>query len=747
MRQRRFAGREERGSTLLIVLALLALLVLIAATLSVSVRMELVASQNYGAMVAANNATQSALFEALSYLDGVTSITHRAQPWAQARYVEKNGRRATRSTSGKSADAGRALDTVARPYDLTIDDLAGRLNLNAVKNADVLARWLAAIMPAEMAGGVAARRAAAVLAWRGDFVDTQTTACLDPRLPPPAGFHRIENLDQLAASAEHPDLFTPAELQKLRPYATVFSVASESQTVGADAMQEKVLLEPMSAETIYERLVAVFPDKQDRLLRQYAVNLADLLDGDSVPAQLPDPENSSQWSRLLGIELTPLITEVYADSATKNTDEGQFVELYNPWSTPMSVEGWQLVVGGASGGSGTGHISLNGTIAPEGYLIVTDRYEQPAEGSEPGTGSFLAIFGRRADGGSQRVIEAESLQLPDKNSCVSLLDAKGQLVDAFPYSSGAATDGRQSYQRVDPLVRWFTVAEATPFELYSSQSSSSQNSQATVHEEIRRVEKLWRRAAGGQAIGLGDLFAVPTSYVAQRSTGSTIYFDPYFPQTPELGLSSTALADAARAASGATGAAANGSSTTPNATYRVSRTATGTARSGAATNLDARLVDIFVTPATAGRGAAYPQSPLLHSYGKVNINTCAAEALWGLDASANDRDLISPQLVNAFGSYQQAQYQAGRPPFTSLSQFVDLVAKSTPELSLNDTEALSKLLDQVCVGSMSFDVWAQSPVGKAAAGRTSSLPSVKAHWILGLDFRPCSIIHFAENSW
>ncbi|MGB9692779.1 MAG: hypothetical protein ACPL7D_11510, partial [Candidatus Sumerlaeaceae bacterium] len=74
------------------VLALLALLGLIAAALSVSVRMELASSQNSAQVISTSIAVRGTLSEALGYLEGATSVTHLLQPWAQARMVTKEGR-------------------------------------------------------------------------------------------------------------------------------------------------------------------------------------------------------------------------------------------------------------------------------------------------------------------------------------------------------------------------------------------------------------------------------------------------------------------------------------------------------------------------------------------------------------------------------------------------------------------------------------------------------------------------------
>jgi hypothetical protein len=688
-----------------VVLALLALLVLIAATFSISVRMELVASQNYAQTIAAENSARVALNEALGYVEGATSVTNFLQPWARARVVTKDGRKVTSPSSKQT----RGDTPIARPYDLSIADLSARLNLNAVEDAASFARFLEVIMPQEMAGGMASVRAEAFLRWRGELKETPTTAGLDTRFAPPAGLRRVEHMEQLLANADHPNLFTEAELAKLAPYTTVFSMASESQNVGLAADQEKVPLENLTVDKAYVALRNAFPEKDDRLLRQYAANLVDLLDDDGVPTRLSDPKHPEPWNDLLGLELTPFITEVYPDSLTRGTDEGQFVEIYNPWSEAISVDGWRLVVGG-DGGRYMGHamIPLNGKIAPGGFLIITDCYDTPAPNTEPGTGSFLAIFGRRADEQVRRVIQNAALDLPDKNSVVTLVDARGNVIDIFSYTASARENSRESYQRPDPTVRAFLVGEATPFELYAPEKTRE------VRDHLTRVKNLWQGVRATHTVGLGQLLLIPTSYVGLSSNGKSTRLDPHLAQTCELELPSEAPG---------------------RARMRTQQT-----------NLDLRVLDVFATSNSVRGSGSYPDSSLLRSYGKLNVNTCAPETLWGLDGRSGNVDLINANFVALFTAYRQARYQAGQVPFARMSDFAQLALQGYA-MDSQVAEALSKLLSQVCVGSLAFEVWAKSPASQVSTTKMVSGPVVKAHWILGLDFHPCSVIHFAENSW
>lgn len=690
----------------MVVLVLLAILVLVASTLSVSVRMELRASDNYAQMLGASDGVRAALPEALAYLENATSVTHLLQPWARTSTVLPDGRRPPVRQRRASQ---RASDSLARPYDLKIIDLASRLNLNAVKSPEALARFLLAVMPDEMSGGVAQRRAQALLDYRGAFQDALATACLDLRRVPPVGFRRVESLGQLLASPQFPDLFTATELQKLEPHITFFSEASEVQPPRSKKTEECVPLAGLTLEVAYRALVAAYPDKEDRLLRQYAVNLIDYLDPDGVPTVFVDPAHPEPWNCLFGIEQTPLITEVYPDSLTRGSDDGQFVEIHNPWQKAISVAGWRLVIaGGVAGLAGQAMIPLTGVIEPGGYLVVTDNIEVPTPGTEPGTGCFVAIFGQKGEGPGQRLIQSAALELPDKNSFVTLVDDRGHVIDVFSYTDRARPDSRESYQRPDPLLRAFVVGEATPFGAYAPEQTRP------AREQLQRLERLFAGRRSGDKVGLGDLLTIPTSYVGLRGSGRSVRFEPHFAQWPQVGR------QAARAR-----------------------------RQGKSspTNLDSRLVDIFTTARFERPSRGYPATSRPVSFGKLNVNTCSLEAFQGLDGTFGTKvDLMTPQLVETFANYRRARYEAGLVPFESRSDFLDEVID--PTLTRDDeSKAISKLLDQICVGSMSFEVRAQYPPSKTVASQSTSIPVARALWILALDFTPCSIIHFAENSW
>src|SRR5690606_38579169 len=121
-------------------------------------------------------------------------------------------------------------------------------------------------------------------------------------------------------------------------------------------------------------------------------------------------------------------------------DDGQFVEIVNPWNRSFSLVGWTLRTG--QGGS----VSLSSTLPAGGRLLITDNFDTPNPSSPPGHGSVVSLFGVTADGTSRQVVTHSALELPDRNSHVALYNPEGRLVDIFAYESGSV-DGKVSFQR------------------------------------------------------------------------------------------------------------------------------------------------------------------------------------------------------------------------------------------------------------------------------------------------------------
>lgn len=252
-------------------------------------------------------------------------------------------------------------------------------------------------------------------------------------------------------------------LAALSPHITVFSAAQDEILVGLEA-RPALDINRATPEEIVAALSEIYRDapRPEALLRQFAVNLADARDVDSTPTVYPGTEGEKA---IIGVERTPRITEVYPNSVTPDAegDEGEFIELLNPWNEDLDVGGWTLEGPGV-------RVALTGRIPAKGYLIVTDDADNRKDDDEThvkGTGSLYDIFGVLGNGSSRRVVENITLNLPsDPNRAVTitLSDASGNSTDQFTYRIGREeSEGLYSFQRENPVVPESRRLRATPF--------------------------------------------------------------------------------------------------------------------------------------------------------------------------------------------------------------------------------------------------------------------------------------------
>jgi len=274
-------------------------------------------------------------------------------------------------------------------------------------------------------------------------------------------FHQVEDLLQVEG-------MTKEMFQALRPYVTVFSVSERRIGPKRDAPGQ-LDLNAATAVEIYNRLRMAYPAASAYVLAQYAANIVDYRDDDSVPTAV---QLEGMTEPILGVEVTPCITEVWAGSSASGRlgDDGEFIEIYNPYDRAISVAGWSLRVGG-------GQAMLRGALVPGGYLIVTNDYNgqnDRTHGSHyRGAGSFYGVFGAVPNGRNHLLIEAPTLIIPNGGATVELRDAGGRLMDSFLYGGEAAGGLRRSYQRADPRVRTSHAARCTPYALEDSSAGGS----------------------------------------------------------------------------------------------------------------------------------------------------------------------------------------------------------------------------------------------------------------------------------
>lgn len=515
-------GKGRRGSTLLIVLAILSLLVLLASTLAYTSKLDVISSENFGDGIQRNMSAVSGIAKAADSSKDVL-----AGPAVGLAMVEFGAQ----GVQGKDLGNGGASPGVyTATSHVRFADLSGRVNVNTAGeealatlfsrvssmhnvpiNGENLAREIMRHRYGkDRAPGTSGKNdnASSTLFPRGgnaayggledegfnslgtEELSTKAARRLESSCMASA-VDRLEMLDALFSTKDEPaeyvadirypafgddvrfqsvgellalEAMTPEFHAVLQPYITVFSASLNVREAKTEDGRAKGLLDlnRASAKDIYEALREELGGaKDDMLLRQFAVNIVDARDSDSVPTILDAPGDDRV---VLGLERTPFITEVYANSRTEDEDgdDGQFVELFNPWPESISLTGWTLRVGGTP-------VPLHGAVPPGGYLIVTDDYDNAndpnAENELAGTGSFYDIFGRVANGGSNRILEIPSLSITHDRGLwgVDLENADGDLIDRFSYRVLDDLGSVRSFQRDNPAVREVSLRSANPF--------------------------------------------------------------------------------------------------------------------------------------------------------------------------------------------------------------------------------------------------------------------------------------------
>ncbi len=271
--------------------------------------------------------------------------------------------------------------------------------------------------------------------------------------------------DLLAYPAIRSTGLTADALQLALPHLTTFSASLDRQPQRKADEEPRALLDLNRAtpEEIFEALDHLYGgSKGEILLKQFAVNVVDARDFDSVPTPYPGTEGTAP---IIGLERTPFITEVYplTPAPEEQGHDGQFVEIYNPWSTEIDVAGWQLRGAGLN-------VALTGVIPPDSYLIVTNdsdnRSDPRADRELSSTGSLYDLFGVIGNTTNRQVLERRDLQLDRRShrADLRLHNGAGDLIDQFVYFPRAEpTGGTTSYQRENALIRVAKRGRPTPF--------------------------------------------------------------------------------------------------------------------------------------------------------------------------------------------------------------------------------------------------------------------------------------------
>ncbi len=495
-----YRGRPNRGSTFIIVIAILSLLVLIATTLSFTSRLEIIAASNFSEGIQSRMGAATGVARAAALFNQEVKYTSLIQEWAHP-----NG--FLYSQAGELARPAEQHKQLFQSSlsEIYIFDESAKINVNTANEQILEALFVSLLHKNDLRSGLASTLAREIVRHRlgadgrpgkSDIPDEYVG---DPRLPPYGDDKPFYNLEELLLLPN----FTPEIYAALEPCLTIFSASEETYFNGSELVRKCSMNHAIPSE-IYSTLRARFPRKNDDLLKQFAANIVDFRDPDTVPTLYP---GSNPNHPIIGIEQTPSINEVFPDSPTleEDGDDGQYVELYNPYSHPISIEGWQLNCGGSIA-------YLNGNIAPRGFVIVTDDYNEEndptPEDQMVNYGSFYDIFGLVPNGTTKRIIEQPALNIPNASGTIYLHDAQGDLIDYFYYLGGVFGGANISLQRNDPRVRFWQRLSCMPFALnanYSPQNLDEtrfakewQDHAFTSPAEVMYVSSGWAPAGGHQ---------------------------------------------------------------------------------------------------------------------------------------------------------------------------------------------------------------------------------------------------------
>ncbi len=590
--------RGDRGSTLLIVLALLSVLVLLATTLTFTSRLEVLSAHHFGEGVQRRTAVltgvddgglalvQALPSDAVGPLDMALDINHLADHTGATTDLraaiaeltieerEKTRERLLRAieqdasidfpmTETLVGDSSARLNLNTASYThlaLMIESASARIpgsNVNARDIARRIVQWRLGPDGAPGAKGVDDNRNRRFgISWEADeefssrWLDGEafkTWRHLKPFLnsltanPGQSPYDQLENLlanvdepQEYIADVRFPsfgddrrfesigDLYdihgvTPELVRELQPYVTVFSLSRDAMPAGHEGYA-KVDINRASALEIYNALKTEYgSEKDDLLLLQFAVNIVDQRDSDSIPTVL-----SHSTGTVFGLERTPRLSEVYPDSRTPDErgDDGQFVEIQNPWSTDLDLTGWTLSVGGTN-------LPLQGRLRPSELLIVTDDYDNAmdsaADDDVKGTGSFYDVFGV-VHGSRARVLELPLLNIFHQPGTydVDLLSPEGVLADRMTYT----IPRNEEWSTLDSFSRPITFASqavretASPFRAVDTNSTSlgSQPEIANVpFVDVAELFGVFVDYASGDENQLRAGYAVPVSPASQSS--------------------------------------------------------------------------------------------------------------------------------------------------------------------------------------------------------------------------------------
>lgn len=761
-------GYGRRGSTLPLVLALLALLATVSTALVYTSRLEALAANNAGLAVKARAASIGGLpagtadlpsqygmptNAAYAFSTEPTEPTWLAQtaardlsacinlnevapygaadavaltPPAPAKSQKTPAAAATPAVPGQSARAtapatGKIPKTsvpTPTPAPASVTAPATIANGHAYTlPALVLERFLAThLAAANFSGAQAAPLAHAILAARDAM---------------PEG-----RIGRMADLLDHVPGLTPKLYEQLSPFLSTSSSSLEFWRDPNGNGFVPVPINTASPEEILATLRTLYPGADLHLLRQFTANIVDRRGADRIPTVFDDEPGALP---ILGYKQTVVISEVVPDVATPSEmgDHGEYVEIYNPLSVAVDLTGWR--VSWAGGGA-----PLDGSLAAGAYLIVTDDIKGDHDTNpldhQYGIGSFYDVF-HVLPTGANRIVEVLGMDIPDDSGVVMLYDPDNHLIDYLSYAGGIFNGLNRGFEKTSPFCRaGRSINAATPF-------SQTPYVPANEYEAY-----CWQQFLNGMDQPFAcetDLLYVPTAYLLPGAMAPATQDN--FPLLavgqglrPDLRLADAFTAGDIKPAFDAEGALVpclvtegsssvpdlsshNGSAIAPPGQASPRGQAAQPVRPAAGAKPDAPRTGSG-KPSSKAASAAGPSRAVRlaaprYSQGKINLNTARTDILAALPGLDNE-------LAGLVSQAQAEARQNSVGAFASFAAFADRGVLWANRTAPQRLDILRALRPYVTLNSTSFVVVSKNcrePLGpdEKAAMRVTSLARVE----------------------
>ena len=736
-------SRGRRGAIFFLVTAVLSVVVLIAATLIYISKLEAIASNNAGRSVQARMSIASGIAVAIRSLareNGETTAL--SQPWANGwQQIRAADSQTTKSASRLSKNDENSTSTHFLANIAVLDE-SSRLNVNAIEppkdNSQVDSdpppptltgqdfqnfikqRLSTAGLQADNGASIATKLLSARL---GSGISTDldrrislgnlTSNTLMRIILPDTNLRGklladlrrrsygddtpIRTMGILHKAADtSEDLF-----QAIAPYLTTFSSSPELWYDSDHKPFVRTPLNKASIVQIHDTLSQVYPDADDIALCQFAVNIADRRDTDSIPTAYPEKLGIYP---IIGFELTPVVSEVCPSvSSMDDKNQGQYIEIYNPLSQSVDLGGWRVDWGG-------GQYVFSQSLGPGATLIITNNIDnsdnKDQSGEAPGMGSFFNVFRILPTGSKNQIVEEASMNLVNESGMINLYDKGGNLIDYLIYQGGAFNGINRGFQKRSPFSHFGAAGLATPFQ---------PDIDKPLTDEAIAAWEILNEEMNKPFLSSAELLTIPSEYLQVTRVQPKPWTFPSITDSdghePDASLLNVfTVADIAMTS---TSTSLNGK-TQPWDSENGPRRLAGLPESTTSTLVDPMPLEI-----------RYRFDPI--SFGKINLNTASSEVLRVLPA-LNDtlvaRILAERNLTTS--TLNTPNGQNGIVPFRSLSDFAmreDLWTQYTKSQQLRTLIGLAPF---VCFNSNSFFLAATNTTNLQKPGKNETFATCLA---------------------